>query len=258
MNDVILSVGRGADGVPLRVYLRLDQLLPAVSEDIYELHPGNCTDTALHGHWRVVREELEVVGNAGVPARRVVPRILPTVHWVDDTHPAWDERRPKVKVYRIACDFDEVIHQGTTLFTTPSEISDPPFPGAFDWIRQLLDEGLTFIVHTCRLSHWSPSNPYLFHELGEQVEEALRGWFLHHGMSQHHVDQIHFWRHVGKPSADVYIDDKAWRFHGVYPTVEELRDATGQAEVDRRQLLQQHRELEERALADCERRDDHA
>lgn len=207
-----------------------------IDPNILHFGPEHGLPEEFQGFWRRQNEPTPQV----IQCLRVVPRVLPTVHWVDESHPAWDERRPKVRVFRVACDFDEVIHQGMTLFTTPTEIADPPFPGAFEWIRGLLDAGVTFIVHTCRLTGWSNSNPYLFHARGDEVEAALRAWFLRHGLEARYVDLLHFWHYVGKPSADVYIDDKAWRFHGIYPSVPELQAEVKGAEEDRARRLRAH------------------
>lgn len=224
---------------------------------ILQFQESNCRHSELLGFWRWSGPERFLTSSAGssppntyTSCQRVVPRILPTLHWVDQTHPTWDERRPKTHALRFAVDFDEVIHQGRTRFTVPTEILDPPFPGAFAWIQDLVEGGVTFIVHTCRLTHWSPSNPYLFHEMGEDVEAALKAWFLFHGMPAVILDQIHFWRYVGKPSADVYIDDKAFCFHGRFPTALAVRGAMSRASEDRFKVLEMRRIMAEGVKAE--------
>lgn len=208
---------------------------------ILHLHRGNCPHSEIHAYWKLLGGwypfEIDGEFKQYIMFQRVVPRVLPTVHWVDETHHAWDERRPTKRNFRVACDFDSVIHQGTSLFTVPSEILDPPWPGVFQGIREILEEGSTFIIHTCRLSHWSTSNPFLFAEDPEKVERALKIWFLLHDMEPNYVDQFHFWRYVGKPSADVYIDDKAFNFDGLFPTIKELREAMDRSEASRASVL---------------------
>jgi len=251
----IRKVEKNAEGVPIRLFMSFTSLEQErrfeVAQDgktVFPLDAINCADSTLHGHWVVAQGEASDGSDPEdeliLPFKRVVPRVLPTLHWVDDTHHAFDDLVQKTRAYRIACDFDEVIHQGISKFTVPSEIQDPPFPGALAWIRDLLDKEVVLIIHTCRFSQWCTTSQYLFVEGPEKVEVEIQAWFLAHGLEQHYIDQLHFWRYVGKPSADVYIDDKAFCFRGHFPLVLDLQGIKARAFDDRARVLETAAHLE--------------
>jgi len=77
-----------------------------------------------------------------------------------------------------------------------------PLPGAVDALRQLKAEGWTIIIHTCRLET-------------VDIDAYLNSWGIP-------FDGINEERHLynglpcnpAKPTADVYLDDRAIRFKG--------------------------------------------
>lgn len=108
----------------------------------------------------------------------------------------------------IAVDFDGVIHSYTTSWTTSEQIPDPPVPGALDFIREALLE-FNVVIFSVR----ADSN---------QSRKAIRNWFLWNGMEQELLDKIIITDQ--KPKAIIYLDDRGWRFDGVFPTVREIRE----------------------------------
>jgi hypothetical protein len=109
--------------------------------------------------------------------------------------------------YSIAVDFDGVIHQYVSPWVDANTIPDPPVPGALVWLRQVL-ERYEVVIYSSRL----PTGLV-----------AMQEWFIQHGG----VDLIHrlqFWSGAGKPTALVYLDDRAVRFAGVFPSMEQLAE----------------------------------
>lgn len=76
-----------------------------------------------------------------------------------------------------------------------------PIQGAVEAIKQLKSEGYTILISSSRL------NPELWGELVKFREKEIADWMNQYGIP---YDKIVLY----KPSADVYIDDKALRFEG--------------------------------------------
>lgn len=129
-----------------------------------------------------------------------------------ERHAAW-RNRP----WTVGLDFDGTVYAGP--WTHADDIPGPPTSGAIEWIREELVRGHIIVIHTCRLTpaydwaHW-PEDGYR-----EQaaVVAALQAWFRLHGLTAAEVDALRFWTHLGKPSCDEYLDDKAVRFEGTFP-----------------------------------------
>ena len=79
----------------------------------------------------------------------------------------------------IALDFDKTIFGGE--FTSADVVEGPPIVGAIEWLREQLSAGVLITIHTCRLT---PAYPGTY-------------W-------NQHMDQM-------------YLDDKGYRFAGVFP-----------------------------------------
>lgn len=119
---------------------------------------------------------------------------------------------------KLVVDFDGVIHAYTSPWTVAEEITDGPVEGAFDWIRQMHAEGVKIQIFTARLSH----EPFGVDQRDPvAVTASLMDWFLSHGLEKEHVRLLQFTR--GKPHATLYIDDRASRFRGRFPSVEDIR-----------------------------------
>lgn len=108
----------------------------------------------------------------------------------------------------ICVDFDRVIHQYTTPWSHASVISDPPVEGAFEWLTEMVDH---YIVN-------------IFSSRSDHPEgvEAMQEWFKTHGLSPLVLCYLRFPTH--KPPAVLYIDDRAYRFEGTFPTVKQIAE----------------------------------
>lgn len=152
--------------------------------------------------------------------RRVEARVVPQVlysHW-----------KPEVKgprEFRVAIDVDNVLHSYTSPWSHAADISDPPLPGAIEWLERLAAEGARIILHTCRFTCWNPEAAGFIAGDPQQVEAAVWDWLTQHGLSDSACERVSMWTWVGKPYADAYVDDKAIAFCGEYYGVDSLRDS---------------------------------
>lgn len=106
----------------------------------------------------------------------------------------------------ISVDFDGVLNSYLTPFTTASELTDPPVPGAIEWLQSLIDKFNVNIFSTRCI------------EVEGQI--AIANWLLRWGLSHESINLLHFT--AIKHGASVYIDDRAWRFEGTFPSCDEL------------------------------------
>jgi hypothetical protein len=100
----------------------------------------------------------------------------------------------------ICLDFDGVIHSYMQPWIDAITIPDPAVFGAFEFITQCLDDGYAVAVHSSRS-----------HQLGGTA--AMKEWFKTSGFER--VDELMFPQE--KPPAIIYIDDRGYRFTGVWP-----------------------------------------
>lgn len=110
--------------------------------------------------------------------------------------------------YTVAVDFDGVIHSYTSPWVGSDVITDPPVEGAIEWLNQVT-QYFTVVIHTTR---------------GKTTEgiEAVKSYLLEHG---YRVERDAIEVTAIKPPALVYIDDRAWRFEGRFPTRDEIHQA---------------------------------
>lgn len=120
------------------------------------------------------------------------------------THWYIDEKKDQGAV---AIDFDGVINSYESGFVSIDNIPDPPVEGAFEFIDRLLEARFKVYIFSTRNS--DPKGLL-----------AISDWMLKHGMSQSTLDMLHLT--TGKPIAKVYIDDRAWEFRGVWPSMTEI------------------------------------
>ena len=105
----------------------------------------------------------------------------------------------RVKKYRIGLDFDGVLHSYTSGYTGIRP-QDSPVPGSVEFVRSLVDAGYECFVFTARLAgeNFSP-------------EHALEiyGWLRDHKFPDIPItgEKLH---------ADLYIDDRGYRFTGSF------------------------------------------
>lgn len=127
----------------------------------------------------------------------------------------------------ICLDFDGVINSYTSPFTTPNDLPDPPMPGAFAFIRQLLSNDFNVFIMSARFPRLT--------DLGDSPDkwgprglESVIKWFIKHG-AQDLIDitmqpkvegKPSLFFTINKPKAVLYIDDRAFKFEGSFPSLE--------------------------------------
>lgn len=119
--------------------------------------------------------------------------------------------------FTIAVDFDGVIHQYTTKWERADLIPDPPIPGAFDWLDEMVKH-FKVVIYSSRITQ---------HE--DQIREsavlglnAVKDWFRSYGLDTSTFRKLEFWTSPGKPTALIYLDDRAVRFAGEFPTKNDI------------------------------------
>lgn len=108
---------------------------------------------------------------------------------------------------RLVLDFDGVLHQHVSPFTTTLEIHDPPVPGAIEKLKEYLK-----VFH---VTIWSARNYY-------EGVGAIKDWLVEHGITPGELSQIEFPR-IEKPLFHLYLCDNSQKFEGVFPSVEEIK-----------------------------------
>lgn len=112
----------------------------------------------------------------------------------------------------ICIDFDGVVHSYRASWTGPGEIHDPPVCGAIAWLRSLIaDPDMAPCIYSSRSKH-------------PEGIEAMRAWLRRYGLSVAELEQLEF--PTQKPAAWLTIDDRAWLFEGVFPSLEAIREFT--------------------------------
>lgn len=106
----------------------------------------------------------------------------------------------------IAIDFDGVLHEYLSPWSGATVVRDGPVRGAQQAVADYL-ERFEVVVFSTRAHQ-------------EGGVEAMRAWLTEHGFPA----GLKIWTEPGKPPAIVYIDDRAYRFEGVWPSVERLRN----------------------------------
>lgn len=119
---------------------------------------------------------------------------------VSDKHEHWSESRPTVAV-----DFDGVLHRYTSKWNGPENIPDPPMPGAIEWLAKMVEK-FNVMIFSARGNSDAGIN-------------AMQEWLMKYGLPSYALARIRF--EPGKPSAWVFIDDRAIQFNGnfwdIYP-----------------------------------------
>lgn len=108
---------------------------------------------------------------------------------------------PTPKKPTLLLDFDGVIHSYTSGWIQHNVIPDDPVPGAFDFIEDALG-----YFKVCIYSSRSREAMGI---------EAMRSWFLQHGLHMRTIVQLEF--PTEKPAAFLTIDDRCICFQGTFP-----------------------------------------
>lgn len=122
--------------------------------------------------------------------------------------------KPADERYTVAVDFDGVLHSYKKPWVNAHTIPDPPIPGAIEWLAITIQK-MDVVIFSTRCKTW-------------RGRRAVRRWLKEHsGMlwydspaAQHGIEDVRL--SYQKPPALVYIDDRAFRFEGVFPSVEQI------------------------------------
>lgn len=127
--------------------------------------------------------------------------------------------------YTIAVDFDGVIHQHISPWIAPHIIVDSPIPGALEWLWEM-SQKFKVVIFTTRGRTWRGRRA---------VKKYLRMWVADNRWFTYEVDMVtHSKPFYGleeievtdrKPAALIYIDDRAFRFKGIFPSSDEIHRA---------------------------------
>lgn len=111
--------------------------------------------------------------------------------------------------FRVAVDFDGVLHRYTSRWVAPDVIPDQPVEGAIVWLNRLCaDPELEVVIHTTRARTF-------------EGQAAIKKWLLAQGftgsvLTLRITDQ--------KIGAHLYIDDRGYCFTGAnFPTPETIK-----------------------------------
>ena len=127
----------------------------------------------------------------------------------------------------ICLDFDGVLHSYTSGWKGATEIPDPPVHGALAWLKELIgDERFEVAIYSSR------SN--LVGGIAAMKRWLAQNWSTMYGgdivgvRSDRKVILIEDaveWP-TEKPAAHLTIDDRAWQFRGIFPTMGNMASFT--------------------------------
>jgi hypothetical protein len=100
-----------------------------------------------------------------------------------------------------------VIHSYTSPWVNEYTIPDPPVPGAIEWLNNI-GKKFDIIIHTTRART-------------ADGQDAVRGYLYANGLDNLRLVTVT----DKKLAALVYIDDRAWRFDGTFPTAQQIHRA---------------------------------
>lgn len=106
----------------------------------------------------------------------------------------------------LAIDFDGVLHSYASGWQGPAVIADPPVERAIEWLTAAV-ERFDLAIYSVRAAY--PGGI-----------DAMRAWLRQHALPERVLERIRF--PIAKPPAELYIDDRAFRFEGKFPSFDEL------------------------------------
>lgn len=124
----------------------------------------------------------------------------------------------------LCVDFDGVIHSYTSGWKGPRNITDPPVPGAINWLRSLLSDPDCICSMAPRyldydVQIYSSRSRYIGGR--RAMKKWLKKWFNYYCYPPSCVDELLKFPNK-KPPASILIDDRAFRFQGRFPPLDEL------------------------------------
>ena len=137
----------------------------------------------------------------------------------------------KTRQIIVALDFDGVLHSYASGWTGAIPL-DPPVPGAQEFCGALIQRGYKIVIFSTRAHPKLGKGPREFIDLArpnddgswENVGEkgvtlgayAMRQWFRHHGFPAEVCNATITHK---KEHADLFVDDRGFRFEGNYDEV---------------------------------------
>lgn len=176
---------------------------------------------ALDGAWRAGASPQDIIAALVAKQAKNEARVWPDWRTMSPDKAIEHDRSkdgatPVPRPRSIALDFDGTIYADK--FVRPELVDGEPTAGAMDWLREQLAAGVIVIIHTCRLTPHNPDNTtWNMHADQSAVIAAIKVW-LGRWLNADEVGALRWWTHAGKPSAQVYLDDKGVRFEGVFPS----------------------------------------
>ena len=119
---------------------------------------------------------------------------------------ALTKKRARTRKKTIVVDFDGVLHAYTSGWKGATSIPDPPVSEAFSFLNAAV---MRFEVAILSARSREPGGI-----------EAMRSWLTAYGLPEETLQKLKFPR--TKPPAHVYIDDRGWRFEGIFPSLDAL------------------------------------
>ena len=109
----------------------------------------------------------------------------------------------------ICIDFDGVLHSYTSGWQGADVASDPPVPGAIEWLTDLIVA--------------NEVDPQIYSSRSRQDGgiSCMKDWLIRHGMSPALTAELAF--PTQKPAAFLTIDDRAICFKGTFPSAAEMK-----------------------------------
>lgn len=120
------------------------------------------------------------------------------------------------KRYTIAVDFDGVIHRYDSPWKNAHTIPDYPVDGAIFWLSDMLQH-FDVVIFSTRCKTW-------------RGRRAVRKWLQRYGGNLYYetmgfpgIEDVKL--SYEKPPALVYLDDRAMRFEGSFPSKQDIHNA---------------------------------
>jgi len=119
----------------------------------------------------------------------------------------------------VLIDFDGVIHSYASGWQGKQNIPDDPNPGAIEFLRTLIaEEDIEPVIWTSRV-YWKDDSELA---AAEEAIQAIHNWLYLNGLSPEEVDALPITS--AKPPAVLLIDDRAFKFEGVFPSSNFIRE----------------------------------
>lgn len=141
----------------------------------------------------------------------------------------------------LSVDFDGVLHSYSSGWKGARVIADPPVPGAIEWLC-MMSAHYEIAISSARSGQWGgrramrlwigrQAERMFIDSAWEAIEPLMRALDHHTGMDPIEEEARDFARSLlkrirfprTKPSAVLYIDDRAHCFTGTFPTVEQIK-----------------------------------